>query len=114
MRSLLEWKRRAEFLGVELTNRTEDLVHAGRHIAEQDREIELLKEELRELACKSCTPAKKRRRGEKKGEFVEQEVPPAVARMEERADRALDLEQERARSEMEQAQRALAQVHPCA
>ena len=91
-----------------------DLVHAGRHIAEQDREIELLKEELRELACKSCKPAKKRRRGEKKGEFVEQEVPPAVARMEERADRALDLEQERARSEMEQAQRALAQVHPCA
>ena len=85
-------------------------MHQQRHIAEQDLEIELLMEELRELACKSCKPEKKRRRREKKVEFVEEEVPPAVARMEERADRALVMERERTRSEMEQAQRGLAQL----
>ena len=111
---MIYWRDEAKAYNLMLTAKAEEMVHQQRHIAEQDLEIELLKEELRELACKSCKPAKKRRRGEKNVEFVEEEVPPAVARMEERADRALDLEQERARSEMEQAQRALAQVHPCA
>ena len=84
VRSNIEWKRRCDFLGVELTNRTEDLVHAKRHIAEQEQELQGL--ELQVLHCmnNAAGPAKKRRRKEKKVEFDPAVVAAAVELAHER------------------------------
>ena len=51
--SMIYWRDEAKFYNLMLTAKAEEMVHQQRHIAEQDLEIELLKEELRELACKS-------------------------------------------------------------
>ena len=114
MRSLLEWKRRAEFLGVELTNRTEDLVHAKRHIAEQEKEVHRL--ELQVLQCmnNAAGPAKKRRRKEKKVEFDPAVVAAAGELAHEREQRALDKDLERKRLALEEAKRGVVWRHPCA
>ena len=114
MRSLLEWKRRAEFLGVELTNRTEDLVHAKRHIAEQEQEARRLELQVLQSMNNAAGPAKKRRRKEKKVEFDPAVVAAAGELAHEREQRALDKDLDRKRRELEKAKRDLVGGHPCA
>ena len=114
VRSNIEWKRRCDFLGVELTNRTEDLVHAKRHIAEQEKELQGL--ELQVLHCmdNGAGPAKKRRRKEKKVEFDPAVVAAAGELAHEREQRALEKDLDRKRLELEKAKRGLVRTHPCA
>ena len=107
-------RSKKEFLGVELTNRTEDLVHAKRHIAEQEQEARRLELQVLQSMNNAAGPAKKRRRKEKKVEFDPAVVAAAGELAHERKLRALDKDLELKRLELEKAKRGLVWRHPCA
>ena len=60
------WRDRATMWGASPTDRTEELVHAKRHIAQQEEELRRLELELLQSKKNGATPAKKRRRKEKR------------------------------------------------
>ena len=109
-----ECRQEKECLSVQLTNRTEDLVHAKRHIAQQEQEVQRLELELLQSKKDGATSAKKRRRQDKKVKFDEDVVEAAAEMASERADRMWQVELERAQVGQAQAQRGLVRTHPCA
>ena len=101
-------------MGAFLTDRTEELVHAKRHIAQQEEELRRLELELLQSKKNGATPAKKRRRKEKKVKFVEDVVQAAAEMAWEREDRIWQVGSERRQAEQEELQRGLVRTHPCA
>ena len=108
------WRDRATMWGASLTDRTEELVHAKRHIAQQEEELRRLELELLQSKKNGATPAKKRRRKEKKVKFVEDVVQAAAEMAWEREDRIWQVGSERRQAEQEELQRGLVRTHPCA
>ena len=108
------WRDRATMWGASLTDRTEELVHAKRHIAQQEEELRRLELELLQSKKNGATPAKKRRRKEKKVKFDEDVVEAAAEMASEREDRIWQVGSERRQAEQEELQRGLVRTHPCA
>ena len=108
------WRDRATMWGASLTDRTEELVHAKRHIAQQEEELRRLELELLQSKKNGATPAKKRRRKEKKVKFIEDVVQAAAEMAWEREDRIWQVGSERRQAEQEELQRGLVRTHPCA
>ena len=81
------WRDRATMWGASLTDTTEELVHAKRHIAQQEQEVQRLELELLQSKKDGATSAKKRRRQDKKVKFDEDVVEAAAEMASERADR---------------------------
>ena len=100
--------------GASLTDRAEELVHAQRHIAQQEEELQRLELELLQSKKDGATSAKKRRRKEKKVKFVEDVVQAAAEMASEREDRIWQVGSERRQAEQEELQRGLVRTHPCA
>ena len=108
------WRDRATMWGASLTDTTEELVHAKRHIAQQEQEVQRLELELLQSKKDGATSAKKRRRKDKKIKFAEDVVEAAAEMASEREDRIWQVGSERRQVEQEELQRGLVRTHPCA